>query len=69
MHIDVIDVHALIYTKETRMLDTNIKQQLKGYLEKLVNPIELVSYTDDSQASQQTIEFCATWLTYLKKLY
>lgn len=39
------------------MLDTQIKQQLRGYLEKLVNPIELTSYTDDSQASQQTIAF------------
>lgn len=39
------------------MLDTNIKQQLKGYLEKLVNPIELTSYVNDSQASQQTLEF------------
>ena len=35
------------------MLDTNIKTQLKAYLEKLVNPIELVATLDDSTASQE----------------
>lgn len=39
------------------MLDTNIKNQLKAYLEKLVSDIVLTSYTDDSASSQQMREF------------
>ncbi|MEW5893613.1 MAG: alkyl hydroperoxide reductase subunit F [Pseudomonadota bacterium] len=35
------------------MLDANIKAQLKGYLEKLVNPIELVASLDDSAKSRE----------------
>ncbi|MBI3187262.1 MAG: alkyl hydroperoxide reductase subunit F, partial [Gammaproteobacteria bacterium] len=30
------------------MLDSNIKTQLKAYMEKLVSPIELVASLDDS---------------------
>ncbi|MBP7179050.1 MAG: alkyl hydroperoxide reductase subunit F, partial [Moraxellaceae bacterium] len=33
------------------MLDENLKTQLKAYLERLVNPIELVASTDTSSAS------------------
>ncbi len=33
------------------MLDATLKQQLKGYLERLVNPIELVATLDDSAKS------------------
>lgn len=35
------------------MLDNNLKQQLRGYLEKLVHPIELAFSADSSQASSQ----------------
>jgi len=35
------------------MLDTNIKTQLKAYLEKLQTPIELVASLDDSAAAQE----------------
>ncbi|MBS1158278.1 MAG: alkyl hydroperoxide reductase subunit [Proteobacteria bacterium] len=35
------------------MLDTNIKAQLKAYLEKLQRPIELVASFDDSVAAQE----------------
>ncbi|MCE1242100.1 alkyl hydroperoxide reductase subunit F [Oryzomicrobium sp.] len=35
------------------MLDTNIKTQLKAYLEKLVQPIELVASLDDSAKAQE----------------
>ena len=35
------------------MLDANIKAQLKGYLEKLVAPIELVASLDDSDQSRE----------------
>ncbi|HET7775240.1 MAG TPA: alkyl hydroperoxide reductase subunit F, partial [Azospira sp.] len=35
------------------MLDTNIKTQLKAYLEKLVQPIELVASLDDSTTAQE----------------
>lgn len=35
------------------MLDTNIKTQLQAYLEKLVQPIELVASLDDSATAQE----------------
>jgi alkyl hydroperoxide reductase subunit F len=35
------------------MLDTDIKNQLKAYLEKLVQPIELVASLDDSATAQE----------------
>ncbi len=35
------------------MLDANLKTQLKAYLERLVSPIELLTYTDASAASQE----------------
>ncbi len=35
------------------MLDASIKEQLKGYMEKLQQPIELVAAYDDSQKSQE----------------
>jgi alkyl hydroperoxide reductase subunit F len=38
------------------MLDSNLKTQLKTYLERLVSPIELVTYTDDSASSQELRE-------------
>src|SRR5690625_4589675 len=37
------------------MLDANIKTQLKGYLENLVNPIELVASLDDSAKSREML--------------
>jgi alkyl hydroperoxide reductase subunit F len=39
--------------QENTMLDTNIKAQLKAYLEKLVQPIELVASLDDSDKSRE----------------
>ncbi len=38
------------------MLDANIKAQLKGYLEKLQQPIELVASVDDGAKSNETRE-------------
>ena len=38
---------------EQRMLDTNIKEQLKAYMEKLQQPIELVAAYDDGKKSQE----------------
>ena len=38
------------------MLDANIKQQLKAYMEKLQQPIELVAAYDDSDKSQELRE-------------
>jgi len=35
------------------MLDANLKAQLQAYLERLVNPIELIASLDDSQAAQE----------------
>jgi alkyl hydroperoxide reductase subunit F len=37
------------------MLDTNLKTQLKSYLERLVQPIEIVTFTDDSANSKQLL--------------
>ena len=37
------------------MLDANIKTQLKAYLEKLVDPIELVASLDDSAKSAEML--------------
>ena len=34
------------------MLDANLKNQLKAYLEKITRPIELVASLDDSAKSQ-----------------
>ncbi len=41
------------------MLDSTLKNQLKTYLERLVNPIELVTYTSDSAASTELRELVA----------
>jgi len=38
------------------MLDTNLKTQLKAYLEKLTQPIELVASLDDSEKSRELQE-------------
>jgi NADH-dependent peroxiredoxin subunit F len=41
------------------MLDSNLKTQLKGYLERLVQPIEIVTFADDSHNSRQMLELVA----------
>ncbi len=38
------------------MLDTNLKNQLKAYLEKLTQPIEVIASLDDSKGSHDLIE-------------
>ncbi|MEY4753634.1 MAG: alkyl hydroperoxide reductase subunit, partial [Pseudomonadota bacterium] len=38
------------------MLDANLKTALKGYLERLVQPIEIVTYADASENSRQMLE-------------
>jgi len=38
------------------MLDANIKTQLKGYFEKLTQPIEIVAYLDDGDKSRGMLE-------------
>jgi alkyl hydroperoxide reductase subunit F len=40
-------------TKDTIMLDANLKTQLKAYLEKVVAPIEIVASLDDSDKSRE----------------
>src|SRR5690606_33047741 len=37
------------------MLDDNLKTQLRAYMERLVDPIELVAYVDDSDNSQKML--------------
>jgi alkyl hydroperoxide reductase subunit F len=41
------------------MLDANLKTALKGYLERLVAPIEIVTYADASDNSRQMLELVA----------
>ncbi len=45
-----------LYLKETIMLDATLKQQLQAYLEKVVQPIELVASLDDSPKSREMDE-------------
>ena len=37
------------------MLDAELKIQLKGYLDRIVHPIELIASVDDAEASRQMI--------------
>ncbi|MGB8601196.1 MAG: hypothetical protein WCD42_03260, partial [Rhizomicrobium sp.] len=39
------------------MLDPSLKEQLKGYLERITLPIELAASLDDSDASQELFAF------------
>lgn len=41
------------------MLDTNMKTQLKAYLEKLTKPVELIATLDDSAKSAEIKELLA----------
>ena len=41
------------------MLDSNLKTALKGYLERLVQPIEIVTFADDGEHSRQMLELVA----------
>ena len=41
------------------MLDQDLKQQLKGYLERLTRPLEIVANTDGSEASQEMLALLA----------
>jgi NADH-dependent peroxiredoxin subunit F len=38
------------------MLDSNLKAQLKGYLERLTQPVEIISSTDESDNSKEMLE-------------
>src|SRR6202020_2386838 len=38
------------------MLDSNLKLQLQGYLERISQPVEIVASLDDSEKSQETLE-------------
>ncbi len=38
------------------LLDDSLKTQLRGYLERLVSPIELLTYTDSSDASRELLQ-------------
>ena len=45
--------------QEISMLDTNMKTQLKAYLEKLAKPVELIATLDDSAKSAEIKELLA----------
>lgn len=42
------------------MLDTNLKTQLQGYLERISQPVVLCASVDESQASREMLELLAT---------
>src|SRR5271154_5935761 len=41
------------------MLDSNLKAQLKGYLERISQPVEIVASVDDSDKSREMLELLA----------
>jgi NADH-dependent peroxiredoxin subunit F len=41
------------------MLDSNLKMQLKGYLERISRPVEIVASVDDSDKSRELLELLA----------
>jgi NADH-dependent peroxiredoxin subunit F len=41
------------------MLDGNLKSQLKGYLERISQPVEIVASTDDGEKSREMLELLA----------
>ena len=38
------------------MLDTNLKTQLKGYLERLVRPVEITAFTGEDAKSRELMQ-------------
>jgi len=44
---------------DANMLDTNLKAQLKGYLERLHKPVEIVASADDGEGSREMLELLA----------
>src|SRR5260370_36291909 len=38
------------------MLDSNLKTQLKGYLERISQPVEIVASVDDTEKSREMLE-------------
>jgi len=38
------------------MLDSNVQAQLKSYLERISQPVEIVASTDDSDKSREMLE-------------
>src|SRR5258708_34373091 len=38
------------------MLDSNLKQQLQGYLERISQPVEIVASLDDSEKSREMLD-------------
>src|SRR5690606_25013135 len=44
--------HGPGFPEETTMLDADLKEQLKAYLERLVRPVEIVATLDDGEASR-----------------
>jgi alkyl hydroperoxide reductase subunit F len=45
-----------ILQEEHSMLDTNLKTQLKGYLERLVRPVEIIAYAGDDAKSLELLQ-------------
>jgi len=41
------------------MLDGNLKSQLKGYLERISQPVELIAWADESERSREMLELLA----------
>ena len=51
-----VGLHDDVFREGRRMLDTNMKTQLRAYLEKLTTPVELIATLDDSAKSAEIKE-------------
>src|ERR1700736_2012270 len=56
--------------RERTMLDTNMKAQLQGYLERITQPVEIVASLDDSDRSREMLELLndIEWFSGLVKI-
>ena len=50
------------------MLDADLKEQLKGYLERVTRPIEITASVDDSEASKETLGLLADIVSLSDKI-
>src|SRR5712664_3255007 len=51
---EAADLEAILL--DETMLDSNLKTQLKGYLERISQPVEIVASVDDTDKSREMLE-------------
>jgi alkyl hydroperoxide reductase subunit F len=55
LHPETMTLHPRTFESEPNMLDANLKNQLKAYLEKVTQPVELTASLDDSDKSREML--------------